>query len=144
MNTSNAVPQSLQPEALLRELALSAQDKKGQRIIALDVRELVYYADYFLICSSRSERQVTAVSEEIARKATALEVKPIGIEGLDHSRWVLMDYGSIMVHVFVEELRDLYELEKLWADAPIVDLDLPDIAQAPDDDDDDDLSWDFE
>ncbi len=74
-------------------------------------------ADYFVICSGESTTQVRAITEKIEEVLKVSNMKPLGIEGLSYSHWVLMDYGDVIVHIFEEETRAFYELEKLWIDA---------------------------
>jgi ribosome-associated protein len=79
---------------------------------------LAVFTDYFVICSGESTTQVKAIAEHIASEFTKNAQKPLSIEGLRHAHWVLMDYGDVIVHIFEEETRAYYELEKLWLDAP--------------------------
>lgn len=105
----------------IRELALKAaaasEDKKANEIYILDVRELTVIADYFLICSGNSETQVKAISRSIEEKLAEEGVQPKKIAGKAQARWILMDYADLIVHVFHEDERKYYELERLWADA---------------------------
>jgi ribosome-associated protein len=101
--------------------AEAAADKKAERIVVLDVSELLVITDHFLICSARNERLVRTIAEEIEK--SLLErygVKPYRREGEREARWVLLDYVDFVVHVFLEEQRDYYNLERLWSDAPVV------------------------
>ncbi len=82
------------------------------------MKDLVIYTDYFVICSGESTTQVKAIAEHIEEGFLKRAIKPLSIEGLSYAHWVLMDYGDIIVHVFEEETRAYYELEKLWLDAP--------------------------
>ena len=77
-------------------------------------------ADYFIICSGRSDRQVQALSAGILDELRDAGIRPLGVEGLENARWVLMDFGSVIVHVFAPEEREYYGLERLWANAPQV------------------------
>jgi ribosome-associated protein len=86
----------------------------------LDIRHISFLADYFVICSGETERQVKAIVDEITEKAKEDGVKPLHIEGDPPSGWVLMDYGDVIVHVFAPAVRDYYQLEKLWSDALLV------------------------
>ena len=88
----------------------------------LELTGLTFVADYFLICSGESTTQVKAIAEYIERELSSAGMKPRGIEGLDYSHWVLIDYGDVIIHIFEKETRDFYDLEKLWMDAPIVEL----------------------
>jgi ribosome-associated protein len=83
---------------------------------------LTTIADYFVICTAENTRQVKAITEEIKDKLRQENVKPLGIEGTNSCHWVLMDYGDIIVHIFEEDTRAYYELEKLWIDAKRVPL----------------------
>lgn len=98
----------------------AASDKKAEDIIVMNVSEVTTIADLFVIMSGRGERQVKAIAEGIVEKATQAGRRPFGIEGLQASRWVLIDLGDVIVHAFVPEERELYRLERLWGDAPIV------------------------
>ena len=78
---------------------------------------LTTISDYFVICSGESTTQVKAIEEQIEEKLKEERVKPLGVEGLTYNHWILMDYGDVIVHIFEEETRAFYELEKLWIDA---------------------------
>ena len=147
MHEETSAPKSLAGKDLLLRLAELANEKKGHDIVALDVGELVYYTDFFLIVTGRTEQHVRGLVKYIEGELAKLDVDPIGIEGQNHHRWVLMDYGDVIVQLFFEPLRDLYELEKLWADAPRVDLELVEpmhTASFGDEEDDEDLFADFD
>lgn len=98
----------------------AASDKKAEDIVVMNVAEVTNFADLFVILSGRGERQVQAIAEGIVEKATAAGRKPVGIEGADPGRWILIDLGDVVVHAFVPEERELYRLERLWGDAPVV------------------------
>lgn len=83
----------------------------------LDLQGLTTITDYFVVCSGESTTQVKAIEEQIESKLKEERVKPLGVEGLTYNRWILMDYGDVIVHIFEEETREFYELEKLWIDA---------------------------
>jgi ribosome-associated protein len=108
-------------EVLLASVIKGIFEKKGQNVLKIDLRKLENrITDYFVICHAASTTQVSAICDsvdDIVRKE-ALE-KPIHIEGLENCFWVLIDYGNIIVHVFLEEYRNFYSLESLWADATI-------------------------
>jgi ribosome-associated protein len=95
----------------------AALDKKAKDILILDLKNLTTISDYFVICSGDSTTQVKAIVENIKEKFEEADIKTLGIEGLNYNHWVLMDYGDIIVHVFEQETRIFYELEKLWIDA---------------------------
>jgi ribosome-associated protein len=86
------------------------------------LRGLSTIADYFVICSGESTTQVKAIEEQIEETFRNEEIRPIGIEGLRYSHWILMDYGDVIVHIFEEATRAFYELEKLWIDAKKINL----------------------
>jgi ribosome-associated protein len=94
-----------------------ASDKKGNDIVMLRTAELTTMADFFVICSGRSDRQVAALSGAIVDELREDGIRPIGMEGRESSRWVLLDYGSVIVHVFAPEEREYYGLERLWGKA---------------------------
>lgn len=102
------------------ELAAAAiAEKNGLDILLLDVSELIWVTDLFLIASGTSDRHVKTLVQDVeARLKIEMERRPLRREGEDHSRWVLLDYGDVVVHVFDSVTRDYYELERLWADAP--------------------------
>jgi ribosome-associated protein len=104
------------------EAARAADDKKGADTVVLAVGEVLAITEHFVITHGTNPRQVRTIADEVERRiAEAGGPKPIRIEGLDDLSWVLMDYGDFVVHVFSEEARHFYELERLWADVPKVD-----------------------
>ena len=111
---------NLESGELARELVNAIADKKGSDIVLLDVRSVSLLADYFIICSGDTERQVKAIVDDIVDRARNSGLKPLQIEGASASGWMLLDYGSIIVHVFLPAQRDYYQLEELWSDAPLV------------------------
>jgi ribosome-associated protein len=111
---------SLDAARLAHHIVEVASDKKASNIVLLNVRELTTIADYFVICSGQSERQVQAVAEAILETGESDGRQPIGVEGLSAARWVLVDFGDVIAHVFTPEEREYYKLERLWGDAPIV------------------------
>ena len=101
----------------------AARDRKAEEIVALDLRGLSDVTDVFVICHGTSDRQVAAIAENIERRLRSEGGrKPAHIEGLRNSEWVLMDYIDFVVHVFLEEKRGFYCLERLWGDAPALPL----------------------
>lgn len=109
---------------LVLRAAFAASSKKAHEIVILDVSRQLVITDYFLICSGNTERQVGTISEEIARQLMEHRgVKPARTEGERERRWVVLDYVDFVVHVFLKEDRDYYELERLWSDAPVVPFD---------------------
>lgn len=95
----------------------AALGKKALELVVLDVRELSSIADVFIICSGRSNRQVTAIAEFIQVDLKKHEIRPLSVEGKKEGHWVLLDYGHVIIHVFYESMRNFYDLEGLWIDA---------------------------
>jgi ribosome-associated protein len=91
--------------------------KKAESVVVLDVRGLTSIADAFIICSGRSNRQVSAVADHVERYLKKEGIRPLSIEGRKEGHWVLMDYGQVIIHVFYTETRTFYDLEGLWVDA---------------------------
>jgi ribosome-associated protein len=100
-----------------------ALDRKALELVVLDMAGLVMYTDFFVICSGQSTQQVKAIVERIEEGLKGGGIRPQGVEGRTFAHWVLMDYGDVIVHVFEEETREFYELDKLWMDAPRVAVD---------------------
>ncbi|MBI5057653.1 MAG: ribosome silencing factor [Nitrospirae bacterium] len=98
--------------------AETALDKKAKDTIILELKDLSTIADYFVICSGDNTSQIRAIAEAIQENFSKQNIFPLGKEGLDFARWVLIDYGDIIINIFDDETRDYYELEKLWIDAP--------------------------
>ena len=105
-----------------RVLANAALDRKAEDLLALDMRGLTSLADTFLIASGSSDRQVRAIADSIEDAARAAGIRALGIEGLEECRWVLLDFGDAIFHVFQQDARGHYDLERLWADAPRLDV----------------------
>ncbi len=111
--------------ALKRALvaAQTADDNRGRDIVILDMRDMTTFFDYFVICSGSSRRQLHAISEEIDHALEeGLGDRRLGIEGYNESRWILLDYGDIVIHIFEPETREYYDLENLWGKAKKVDF----------------------
>jgi ribosome-associated protein len=102
---------------LARRIVELAEDKKAADIVLLDLSGLTTLADYFVICSGGSERQLDAIADGIIEGLREEKIRPIGREGVAASHWVLIDFGSVIVHVFTPPERDYYQLEKHWAEA---------------------------
>lgn len=116
---------SVTPLELAKVAAAAADDKKAYDIALLDLTELSDMCDYFLIASTMNAHQADAVVDEIEKKVRQnCAEDPISIEGRDGKHWILMDYGALVIHIFDEETRRYYRLERLWGDAPKVDLGL--------------------
>ena len=102
--------------------ALAADEKKGTNTVVLEVGPVLAITDAFVITSGANARQVRTIAEEIEEQVKLADgPSPLRIEGLDDARWVLIDYGDFVVHVFLDEVREYYDLERLWADAPRLD-----------------------
>ena len=102
-----------------RIAARAADDKKGEDILVLDVAEIMGIVDAFVITHASNTRLVRAIVDEVKEQLLVLAgVKPRAVEGLDDMSWVLLDYGDLIVHVFLAETREYYALERLWTDAP--------------------------
>ncbi|HEU4637298.1 MAG TPA: ribosome silencing factor [Candidatus Binatia bacterium] len=113
--------------AIERALTLvgAALDKKASQLVLLEVRDFTSIADYFIICSGRSDRQVQSIAQGIQEAAREAEIAVISIEGTSRGHWVLMDFADVIVHVFYQPVREFYDLDGLWADAPKVPLPEP-------------------
>ncbi len=107
---------------LARAAGAAALDKKAENVLILDVRGLTSYADFFVIASGTSDRQVQAIADSIEETLKKDGERPIGVEGQQNGHWVLIDYGDVVCHVMYEDARVLYDLEGLWADAPRITL----------------------
>lgn len=124
MNTATAVAPSTSPARALDravQCAGVAEDNKARDILVLDMRKLTPLYDFFILATGTSRRQIHTVTEEIDAYMRSQGEKRLGIEGFVDSRWVVQDYGDIVVHVFDAETRIYYGLEEFWADAPRVD-----------------------
>ena len=104
-----------------RQLALLAaevcDEKKAKEIVVLDVRKITSISDYFIVFSTSNERQARAIAEEMRMKLKEMGKREMGVEGIDDARWVLQDFGDIVLHIFHESQREFYDIEGLWADA---------------------------
>ncbi|ALP38302.1 ribosomal silencing factor RsfS [Paenibacillus sp. IHB B 3084] len=107
-------------EKLMQITVEAAEDKKAMNIVALDLRGVSSVADYFIICHGNSDTQVQAIVTEIRKRAHDEGTTIKGIEGMDSGRWVLMDLGDVVVHVFHRDEREYYNIERLWSDAKVV------------------------
>lgn len=105
---------------LARRIVELAEDKKAADIVLLDLTGLTTVADYFVVCSGGSERQLDAIADGIVEGLRAEKVRPFGREGTAASHWVLVDFGEVIVHVFTPPERDYYQLEKHWSEAKTV------------------------
>ncbi len=110
--------------------AQAALDKKAYDLVILEVTALTSFADYFVICTGRSDVQVQSICRAVEEAIARTGIKPLAIEGFTHGQWVLMDFGDVIVHIFYETVREFYNLEKLWAQAPRCALPEPYSSQA--------------
>ena len=103
----------------------SGIDRKALNPVALDLRGLSSIADFFVILTGTSDRHVQAVAENIMEAFKAVGNPLLGSEGMAEGKWILLDYGEVVVHIFLEPVREYYDIERLWIDAPHLDLDDP-------------------
>lgn len=107
----------------IKKIAYLLEDKKAEDIVILDIEGLTVIADYFVICTGRSVTQVKAIADHLVdtlKKDHGIQAK--GIEGTQEGKWILVDYGEVVIHVFRQEEREFYNLERLWADAKQVEV----------------------
>ncbi len=109
-------------EKLIKLCEEIAYDRKAENIIRLDLSEMSAVSDYFILCTATSEPHIRAISERIQRGVLEkLKVKPVHVDGSPESRWIIVDFGNLMVHIMTADSRELYQLEELWNDAPKTD-----------------------
>jgi len=120
--TETALDTSVSTDDSSRELALRVADVLAEtpaaNTVVLDIRELSSFADFFVICSGENERQLRAITEKLQEELREDGVRPQRLEGAPNSGWIVLDYNDVIVHVFDQELRDFYKMERLWAEAP--------------------------
>ncbi|MGH7308861.1 MAG: ribosome silencing factor [Candidatus Rokuibacteriota bacterium] len=109
-------------EHKVRQAAHAALDRKAVNVVVLDVQGLSSVTDYFLVCNGKSTTHLQAISDAIRDELKALGVRPLHAEGVPESGWILLDYGDVLMHVFLEDTRLYYALERLWGDAPTLSL----------------------
>jgi ribosome-associated protein len=113
--------ETVDTKVLLKEITEAIQEKKGKNIVIADLTKLGNtICDYFVICNGTSPTQVSAITdsvEELVRKS--IGYRPIAIDGLRNAQWVAMDYGEVLVHIFMPETREFYDIDHLWADAKL-------------------------
>jgi ribosome-associated protein len=112
--------EALEPNDLARTIVDIISDKKGEDIVLLDTRSVSFIADYFVIATAESDRQLKAISDDLQKQLKADSTLPLGVEGKPASGWVLLDYGSVIAHLFSPEMREYYHLERLWSEAPVI------------------------
>lgn len=139
MTVTDSAPQAEQapdPTHLAEVIAGLAADKKASDIVALDLRGISGFTDVFVVCTGNSDRQVKAIHDAVhygLKKEHGL--LPRRVEGVQESRWILMDYWDVVVHVFTPDMREYYRLEQLWGDVPRIELDPALLGLAPSSDD---------
>ena len=109
----------------VKRLAEAAAGMKAQDLVALDVHELTSFADAFLLATGTSDRHVRSVADAMLEASDAMGTSPLGVEGYEEGRWVLIDLNEEVVHIFQEEVREYYDLERLWGSAPAIELGRP-------------------
>ena len=112
----------LETESAVMIAARASQDKKATDLVVLDLREVASFTEYFLICTGASTRQVQAISNSVEEGLLKNGKRPLHIEGYSSAEWILLDYGDFIVHIFSPASRRFYDLERLWRDAPRVEI----------------------
>jgi len=105
------------PREAVRHAARAALDKKALDVVVLDVKKLVAFTDFFLLASGTNQRQLVAMVDAVQERLRELGLRPNHVEGYPRQEWILLDYGSFVVHVFTERTRQFYDLERLWGEA---------------------------
>lgn len=108
------------PTALAESIAAAALDRKAADLAILDLRDISSVADFFVICTGRSDVHVRAICDRVEETLADQDERPVAREGVAHGRWALLDYGDVVVHVFLDEIRRFYEIERLYRDVPTI------------------------
>ena len=120
--TDTALDTAVSDHERSRDLALHVADilseTPASNTVVLDIRELSSFADFFVICSGENERQLRAITDKLQEELRDAGVRPQRLEGMPNSGWIVLDYNDVIVHVFDQDLRDFYKMERLWAEAP--------------------------
>lgn len=119
-NKIEAESVALDALGISRICAAAADDKKASDIVIIDIAKLTSFADYFVICSAPSERQVQAIVRNVEDELRKHDIRALSVEGLQTSSWVLLDLGDVIFHCFTDSAREYYDLEGCWIDAPRV------------------------
>lgn len=114
--------ETLGAKEMITAAANAAADKQASDLVVLEVYEILNITDYLLICSGKSERQTKAIADEVRTTIRELGGRPLRAAGEDLGDWILIDYGDFVIHIFTEEKREYYQLERLWSDAPKLDI----------------------
>ena len=121
-NANEQAQPILETEAAVKIAAQAASDKKAEEIAVLDLREVATFTEFFLICNGTNPKQVQAIVDAIEDQLRQAGKRPLHIEGYTNAEWILMDYGDFLVHAFNGTARRFYDLERLWRDAPRVEV----------------------
>jgi len=97
-------------------------EKKAGRMVILNVRDISSFADYFVLCDGTSDRQVQAIAASVQERMKKSGILPLGVEGESAGKWILLDYADVVVHIFYQPVREFYDLERLWADVPRMEI----------------------
>jgi len=121
---SNSVKEDMATDSKTKSLLCvkAAMEKKALDPVLLEMKRTASFTDYFFICSGKSDRQVQAIAKAIEEVLEKQGMRPLGQEGKTEGRWILMDYEDVVVHIFLESVREFYDLEGLWIDAPRIEL----------------------
>ncbi len=112
------MPIPMTPKQLAVMMAKAAEDVQAMDPVILDLTGLTSFTDYFIICSGKSDTQVRAIADAMMKKLKEKGRYPLGLEGYSEAEWILLDFGDAVAHIFYNEVRSFYNLEKLWGDAP--------------------------
>ncbi|MBE6670919.1 MAG: ribosome silencing factor [Ruminococcaceae bacterium] len=121
MNTENKITE-LTPRELAEVIVKTLDEKKANNLKLLRIDDKTILSDYFVICGGNSNTQIRALAGEVEKKLEEMGIAPHHIEGYNEATWTVLDYGSVIVHIFSREARDFYKLEKLWSDAEDIDI----------------------
>jgi ribosome-associated protein len=121
----------LDTEAIALHIVASMVELKALDPIVIDVRTCGTYTDFIVVCTGRNDRHTVAIADDITESLHPLKIRPISLEGKQFGQWVLIDFGDVVVHVFNGPNRKLYDIEQLWADAPRLEVDIPEDLTAP-------------
>jgi ribosome-associated protein len=119
--TTRAKTKKSLPDELV-QAALAAYDKKATSVVALDLRKAQAFTDFFFICTGQNSRQVKAIADAIEMALAKEGTKPAHVEGYDRANWILLDYFTLVIHVFAPESRQFYDIERLWGSAERIDI----------------------
>lgn len=105
---------------LAQDIALAANSLKAVDVKILDLRKVTSFTDYFVIASGTSDRHTESIADAVEFELKKKGHRPLGVEGHDHAQWVIVDYGDVVAHIFYQPMREIYDIERLWADAKVV------------------------